>query len=166
MAKKNNYPTCVLYDDTNNCGLTYEDYVEECELNEIEPKDEGSDAYYEWLADTMRMYLDDLFLNLSFVKTNKIVIEGSLGRWNGNHDIVPVVVDDIEEAIRKCCNSADYARIVLEEGVLHIDAYHHDGTNGFTIRELSSRGEEYYYRHDEIDPNIIGMTRKFKGYLY
>lgn len=67
----------------------------------------------------------------------EVVINGTLGLWDGEHTIRPVTCRDIRSAIRKCIGrdgeifgSED---ISFDGDAVNINVHHHDGTNSFTI---------------------------------
>jgi hypothetical protein len=144
--------------DTYNSGLEYSDYVEFCEANEITPEPEGSNDYYEWLAEENNRYVEDFFENLRYVNFyTPVIITGSLGLWNGRKEIYPVVVESsgydynersgkfeykqpsLYNAVKKCINGMDDFKVELSEGQIVVHGYHHDGTNIFTISKLTNK---------------------------
>ena len=63
------------------------------------------------------------------------IITGTLGLWDGRHDIMPVETETVKEALNKCLGSCDHIAIWSEgEGLLYVETYHHDGTNQFQIK--------------------------------
>lgn len=169
--------------DTYNHGFTYNDYVDFCECNEIEADDENSNDYYEWLSEEISRQIEDFFDNLSYGSVDyPLLITGTLGLWDGKKTIYPVKMESsdwatkykkhdgtycdytrphflnpsIKNAIKKCINgnSIEDFGVRFDNGIIEVDAMHHDGTNTFYIRKLSKRGlkkVEYYennYIHD------------------
>lgn len=70
----------------------------------------------------------------------QVVINGTLGLWDGRHKIKPTPCDDVESAIYKClgrdCELQSQEDLYIDEnGVIHVNASHHDGTNIFTIEK-------------------------------
>jgi len=165
--KKTERECVTLIDTYNNDGLTYEDYREDCEENDREPEAEDSNDYYEWLSDTTTRYWEDFQANLKYSKADyPLMITGSLGLWNGRPDMYPILVESedwvthyknwkgeiveyhthhydnpsILKAILKCLGSCDDIKVRFNDGVVEVDALHHDGTNCFYIRKLSKKG--------------------------
>lgn len=68
---------------------------------------------------------------------DSIKITGTLGLWDGNHEIFPVEVDSINEALEKCISS-DIDNIVLKHNndKYELDCYHHDGINHFILETI------------------------------
>ena len=144
MKKKQNlfpkYPSIVLCDTFEIPSYSeYVDYCLEC-LNE-EPQDENSDDYWNWVRETQQQDFDDLLSNLTYSDESNVpvVITGSLGLWNGRPTIRPVVCDNLHDAILKCLGSCDDIKVTLDNGVVNVIAYHHDGRNCFTVHKLSKR---------------------------
>lgn len=75
-------------------------------------------------------FIDEITCNN--LGTLECVIEGVLGLWDGKHTIIPTN-DILTNCITRCIGDSDEVEIYEEDGILKIDAYHHDGTNHFTI---------------------------------
>lgn len=139
----------ITYLDTYNYnGLTYEDYCEWCrEEMDDEPADENSGAYWDWLAQERDVDTECFFINLKYSKENvrTCVINGKLGLWDGRHTIEPVECDTLEDAIRKCWSSCIDVEVYLEDGVVYVNAMHHDGTNCFEITPIDGKYSKYLY---------------------
>lgn len=132
----------------SNQDFDYSDYLEFCEANDIEPLPEDSQGFYDWCADTQSIYYrDDLSnLNSSKLQYRTFVIEGSLGLWNGRTTIKPIVVCGIMNAINRCFRRSIHdldATLDTRDGVIYVNAYHHDGTNSFILRMLNKNGEKW-----------------------
>jgi hypothetical protein len=50
-------------------------------------------------------------------------------------------MDNVKDAIKKCCNNIDNVEIEQKNGEIIVKASHHDGTNYFTIHKLNARGK-------------------------
>ena len=101
--------------------------------------EEYGEEYDNWLSSED---FESLFTSLDFDKKHggdkrnfaKVKVYGSLGLWDGRHDILPVECDTYEEAIQKCINNIDSFEIYQAgRWTLYIDAHHHDGTNHFKL---------------------------------
>lgn len=160
----------ITYLDTyNNDGLTYEDYKEWCEEMEREPCGEDSGDYYAWLRNEVDINIECFFDNLKYAKgivQNRCVISGQLGLWHGRPTIVPVMCENLDEAIRKCSENADDIVVKLDNGVVKVDGMHHDGTNHFEIRPLTMRGAQKMLYGEDIYPGNHWHTSKYGKYLY
>ena len=99
------------------------------------------------------------------------MITGSLGLWNGHPTIVPVLCNDIMEAIERCldCNCQIEFEIILEDGHVEVQVHHHDGTNCFEIWLLSKKGlkeiERPKYEYEDYNPNRTWFKNIY-GWLY
>jgi len=71
-------------------------------------------------------------------KIDGLLITGTLGLWDGRHNIYPVFCHTLEGALRKCWGQCDDFRVDIQNGVITAYAYHHDGRNVFTIRGVST----------------------------
>ena len=132
----------TLFDSTEH--PSYEEYVEMCKANHVDPHPDGSNDYWDHVADTMQMWHDDFFkYNINDISENDrpCLISGELGLWDGNHEIAPVKCRNLRKAINKCIGSCDYFEVEFENGVIHVAGYHHDGVNVFDIQLLSAHGE-------------------------
>lgn len=136
----------ILYDDY---GVTPSDFDLE--------DDEG---YIMW--DLLDEQLDDMFDNS--YENKQYVVTGSLGLWDGRHNgYIDKRFYSIREAITECAYYTESIRVYEEKGHLFVDAYHHDGTNHYEIRELTKKGIDML--DDWYDGNISNVkyaTKKIK----
>ena len=164
--------------DTFDCGLEYADYVDFCEANEITPSDENSNDYYEWLGEERNRMVEDFFDNLKYCKVDTpVLIEGTLGLWNGTRSIYPMLMESTDyniyngkgrwdnpsvyKAVSKCVSGMDDFKVEFADGQLIVHGYHHDGTNTFTISKLSKKGIV-----SATNANDNGRHLEPKGYWY
>ena len=94
--------------------------------------------------------LQDLFEKSAAAK--KIVIRGSIGRWNGTvHGFS--TFEDVRKAIQFCLNDLDSWKFADEDDAFCINGYHHDGSNSYELRFLSEKGcqilEDWEYGESE-----------------
>lgn len=145
--------------DTDN--YRYEDYLEYCNDNGIEPVSEDSYDYYEWVSDMIGFDIDDAYANIDAKqdKNTTVVITGTLGLWNGRPDIEPVFVESesvfhhatkqrtyssaLTLAIKKCAEGMNDVECYLDDeaGCVEVIGHHHDGSNHFYIYKLSELGK-------------------------
>lgn len=138
--------------DTN--AYTREDYEEWCEINDLEPGDE--DDFFDYCAEETQANYEADMSNIESCKEYNIpvVLEGTLGLWWGRPVITPERYESVAEAIQKCIIGSDCHDVLVEyeDGVINVYASHHDGTNCFTIKALSKKGEQKagtdYKKHD------------------
>lgn len=140
----------VLFDSNDRCS--YEDYLEFCETNGIEPHGEDSEDYFSYMADESAFNYNLFLSNISHCVYNrqKWAVEGTLGLWNGQKDIVPKVFDSLFEAITACTHRCDYIKITKNNSTIEVEAAHHDGTNRFTLKCLSDLGEIRYGNNGQV----------------
>lgn len=170
--KRNIIKNCVLYD--SQADWEYEEYLDYCEEMGIEPAEEDSAEYYEFMS---RQHEDDWDCfkdNMAYskFKGQPCMITGSLGLWNGNPTIVPVLCDDIMEAIEKCLNNrfSFECDITLNDGHIDVNIHHHDGTNCFEIWLLSKKGqrevERPIYKWEKDYEPKKDWFKLINGYLF
>ena len=167
----------VIY-TTDIDNYKYEDYLEYCEANEIEPCSENSQSYWDWVSEMISMDIEDAYSNIDCKQdaNTMVVITGTLGLWYGNPEIDPVFVESESEyhhatkqrsyssalrlAIQKCAEGMDNVECYLndETGCVEVIGHHHDGTNHFHIHKLSEFGKnakddaEYEDNLDQMEP--------------
>lgn len=121
----------------------YEDYVDNCIANEVQPADENSTDYWNYVHEMQMRDRDEFFDILKSDALNvPCMITGKLGLWHGKPTIVPEVFDTIEDAVLKICKVRfDFNLLVrIENGHIVVEQSHHDGTNYFEIHLLSAKG--------------------------
>ena len=152
----------VLFDNTDTNYKNYREYyLEWCEINNMEPQE---DIPYDWIADVIQMDWNDTLDNIKHSKQNgDCVIIGTLGLWNGRHDVYPTRCNSLDIAIQKCVGSCEYARVTLSGGIINVSAIHHDGTNRFEIHLLNKRAENVK-NEDKLVKEYY--HKKIKGYLF
>lgn len=140
----------VLYDSHN--GRSYVDYFEFCESNDIEPQGEDSEHYHEIVEEILSSDYDAFIDNIKHCEYNERqwAVEGTLGLWNGQKEIVPKVFGSLFEAIIACTHRCDYFKITKNNSKIEVEATHHDGTNRFTLKCLSYYGESVYERKGQV----------------
>lgn len=86
-------------------------------------------------GDDLTWHIEDI---CSEFGKGSVIINGTLGLWDGKRTIQPTECKDIETAIYKClgrdCDILDPNDIYIDENdIVHVKASHHDGVNYFTI---------------------------------
>jgi hypothetical protein len=129
-------------------GYTYADYVEWCNDMDEEPGDEFSDKYYEWARQEADFAYESDWDNIKGYEpyNRKVVVNGTLGLWDGRHEIMPREFDSVQDAI-VACYGRSIMDIVVEwdNGTILVSAYHHDGTNRFEITDAEGGSLPYLY---------------------
>lgn len=140
----------ILYDNYNTENYDYYDYYcEVCAEDEIEPSDEDSPQYREWLWQTLQIEWESFMSNLKYDEENNVdcVVLGEVGLWYGRRDIEPTYFKTLKDAIYACIKDCDYITITqTEEGVIEVRASHHDGTHYFEIHKLN---DDWFVECDE-----------------
>lgn len=125
----------------------YEDFLEINNLPSSFKEDEG--RFQRYLDDTMETYLEDTMTEIEFHEKRHgikhYLVVGTLGLWNGTRR-GGAVIQGLANAIRMCFE--DYTRVYQEGRRLCVEAAHHDGTNHFTIYELTPSGLEWYCNNE------------------
>ena len=125
-------------------AFTYEDYVDWCEDNDITPSGDDSEEFYAWREEEARNNWDNDLFNIEYCKEYQVpvILIGKLGLWWGHPDIRPERFDSVYDAIERCIGGGDIrdARVEWDDGLILVDAYHHDGCNCFIIKALSKKG--------------------------
>ena len=81
---------------------------------------------------------------------NECIVTGTLGLWNGRHNIIPCVCNDVLSAIQQCSNGNEF---IIDQYEKHIEiySYHHDGVNHYKIHLLNSRGLKLHHKGSYAD---------------
>lgn len=135
----------TLYDslqDYEEC-----DVRDMCEANEWPVPKEGTTEWYDItriMNDNDWEAFEDEMKSCKLAEEG-VVITGTHGLWWGRPEIKPVWKDNLFEAIMKCFGSCDYLKVALnkKEGVLEVNAIHHDGTNHYQIHALNKKGRAH-----------------------
>lgn len=146
----------TLYDNYDiNYTEWFEAFKEYCMDNDIDHTqyNEDSERFLNWLYDSLSMDWDDLMTNIKYDKDNNVdcVVTGSLGLWNGRHDIDAKHFPTLDKAINACVSGCDCIIIAENEGVINIKGIHHDGTNYFEIHKLNEKGYDAHCDDKELN---------------
>ena len=155
----------VLYDDYNVDYDAYrEEYAECYDDNSVLNSGDSDSKFYDWVYSCLNNDWEDLFANLKYSKyaNAPCVVFGSLGLWNGRHNVYTTRFEDISTAIKKCVGSSDYAIIKLVNGHIEVCGIHHDGRNYFEIHLLNKLGENT----EGADLEKSCYHKKIYGYLF
>lgn len=120
----------------------YDAYLEYCADNGYEAKGDNSSEYFGFVADCEAQDWEDLWENFKYSKLSdvKCVVLGTVGRWTGQHDVVPTVFDSLHDAVWACVRNCDYIKITQDCSTIRVKSTHHDGTNYFDIKFLNDKG--------------------------
>lgn len=127
-----------------------EDYAECHELSEEEMKEIDDYTIYEWCHETLNMYWDDLRINIGgYGEYKQYLLIADLGLWNGRFPggkILKGLFNAIQATVQDSIKIYEEGR-----GVLKIKSSHHDGTNYYTIYELTEKGEQFIENNPYMD---------------
>lgn len=115
--------------------FNYEDYVQYCDDEGIEPAAEDSDEHRRWEETQRQAYYEDDLANCrasSILGKARFFLTGVLGLWNGRKEIVPVIYDDFDAMMRDVIgNDQCTLRATYDTRCITFTVSHHDGTNVF-----------------------------------
>lgn len=146
MSKKKEKITEWVALDTDR-DVPYEEYVENCKSNDREPEAEGSKDYWNYVSDTLQMEHDDFKMNMESCKLFPMVAVGYDDLWNGQFRGGKVLknVDDLL-GLFSCC---DNIKIWQDKDGMHINGYHHDGTNYAELRPINKRCKAWLDKNED-----------------
>ena len=143
------------------------------------------DDVWEQAHQNVEWNYDDEKGNLQFAKlTGKCVAFGTICRWNGTKEIVPLEVDaaDVADILEFCANKFgnDTWSLLDKDGELVVEAYGHDNPcspHRITFRMLDDYGSEMWGSYEEDAPSdeeliekhslpIGHLVQKIYGYTY
>lgn len=129
---------------------SYDEYKEWCEMVEVEPQSEGSDAYWRFVYDTQSDEWEDFLMNIKHCELNdsKWVVSGVLHLWHGVQDILPLMFDSLLEAVCACYGSSiNDIKVVKRDDDIVVKCSHHNGQNRFYLNALTDLGIKRYERN-------------------
>ena len=132
----NNYDLSETYPDEEIKQLLIEKGYEEDEISDEKIWEE---RYFQDEIDqeTVKDELKDFFL-----KGNKWIIIGTVGRWDGVYK-AGTVFETFEDFFYKATRDCDYIHFYDENGHLYLRCSHHDGTCRYEIKEVTNKGIQY-----------------------
>ena len=117
---------------------------------------------------------EDFESNLKYARSKyePCMLLGSVGLWNGRRDIVPMLCDNIYDAVMKAL-SGNYDKeveITLNNGHIDVFVHHHDGTHCLEIWLLSEKGkvevERPIYKWEKDYEPKRWWFKNIYGYLF
>lgn len=156
-----------LIDTFCDGGYSYEDYVESCEMNDIEPEEEGSNAYWEWIGEQLDEDWSCLLDNTKYGSNNgKCMVYGKVGRWNGTFSVEPKIFGTLVEAFKFLMQGYDAVQAWETNNEIEFHGLHHDGTDIFYIRPMNNRKHNLedweICEHD----NPLWFTGKYPEWIF
>lgn len=131
--------------------------------------DEENDIYY-GEVNTLTNYAhemldwdkDDFFGGIMRNGNFPVVVTGCLGLWDGHHTIQATLFDSLNNAINQCLEGAWDFSVKVEDEVMYVNAYHHDGCNSFEIRKITDGMYDDIMYNDYDNDCILDMLGKNK----
>ena len=126
---------------TSTDGFSYEEYVEWCEETGEKPTDDG---FEDWKNDESRINWESDIENIECCKMYNVPVRlgGSLGLWDGRHEIRPVRFESVGQALKACIGRDTLdMEVIWVEGTIIVHADHHDGRNVYEICALNKKGQ-------------------------
>lgn len=152
----------VLTNRTDGWEDCYDDYLEWCETNDIEPAEKDSTEYWNWVYDeveeTISCDLDNM--EYSKIKDRTFLISGKIGLWHGTPTIKPIVVKGLVNAVKKVWGEGDRhftIELDTEAGYMTSRISSHDDPCGNTrleVRMLNRNGEKWAEAADDRGDDI------------
>lgn len=109
----------------------------------------------EWQDEKAR--LEETFNDTS----RTFILRGTCGLWYGRVEGGKIInsYDELSEAWQK----NDEFKIYDKNGLFSIKSIHHDGTNLWTVKELTEKGKKYLSRHEGEVPDRILHEKLFSS---
>jgi len=126
-------------------GYSYDDYLEYCEGNRMTPAEDGSSVFYEWCHEEAEVSFSEDMANIEEFYDEPVIVRGTLGLWDGRHEIVPTRKESVYDAIKDCYSGCEDLDVEWDNGVIVVSAYHHDGCNVFEITAEDGGPLKYLY---------------------
>lgn len=137
--------------------IPYSEYVEYCNDNGIEAKEDGSKEYWNYVNETLQMEYDDFKSNMAECKLFPMVAVGYDNVWYG-HFRGGKVLKDVNDLLG-VFSSCDRIKIWQDKEGFHINGYHHDGINSAEIRIINNRGKAWLEQNENIvSRNVLCET--------
>ena len=136
----------ILKSEIDTDDFAREDYIAYCEDNDLEVGvgDYFEEGFFDWCAEETQANYEADMDNIEHCKEYNVpvVVTGTLGLWWGHPEIKPERYESVADAIHDCMERSDCNDVLVEynDGVITVEAYHHDGCNSFTIKALSKKG--------------------------
>lgn len=142
MVLFDNYDTEQYMADAREYLEESGDYYTESELYNLR------DLYIEEASDWVNTLMDKTF------DGNKLIVTGSVGRWNGRY-VGAEIYDTWAEFLSKFGKDCDYFKIYTEGRHLYVKCSHHDGDNFCEVKVVTDAGDRYYDNwYYEADPRL------------
>lgn len=147
----------ILTNRTDGWEDCYDDYVECCEINGIEPAEKDSTEYWQWVYEEVEETISCDLTNMEYskIKDRVFAITGKIGRWDGTHTIKVKCVRGLVPLMKLLWGNDDrHFLIELDtvEGIITSRIWTHDDPTGNTCLEarmLNRNGEKWLASAEE-----------------
>lgn len=153
MSKKEN-KIITLFDNYND----YDFEQEKVALQECNPDIEVTDnMVWDSINELEREDWENCIAELKeLFGDNRVIALGKAGTWRGRFECAKMF-DDIEKAVSACIKDCDYIKVEqVGNGLIQIESSHHDGTNTFSIKVVTDKGQSVYDSWLYSDKSKIG----------
>ncbi len=158
----NNYYSSEREDETRK--FLFEEYSEENNWKSIEdiPDEE---VFKEMSFEEDISWESEKEVLSDFFEKDYFIVYGSFGAWNGRRPAGKIIsgFNQLSDAWQNC----DYINIYDENGHFYIKCSHHDGTNFYEVKRLTSKGLDYlnndYNWHDQKAHETAFNCNLFSG---
>ena len=156
----------IIWDNSDinydNWKEGWKEYLEDNGLTE-----EDSNLY-EWVDESLSIFLDDERANLDEEVDGVIVAFANLGLWDGRHNGAKVVGTNVRDILydRNC----DYACWYCDRYNVRFDGTHHDGRNHYLYRvaknsETANKLVEKIAYGDMTEQEFMRVTKSLRPYV-
>lgn len=104
------------------------------DIDEEEWNSCGENNLWEYINETLEMYLEDERANLNKEIDGRILVIADLGLWNGRRQGYKILNNNIREILYD--KDADYIEWYSDGHNIKATAIHHDGTNCYEYRVI------------------------------
>lgn len=124
----------------NNTDMLTDDNIRQmliensCSVGLLEPKEVTDEEITEYKADMYQDYFDDEVCNLNVKLDGRVLAIANLGLWNGRAQGYKIGKANLNEVMT--IGTEDYIDVYFDGYNIHKTAWHHDGTNYLTFREI------------------------------
>lgn len=147
----------------SNCNIDSNDwkdsYKEIAETNGWDENTDDENNLWEYIDETLGMYLDDERMNLNKQTDGRILVIADLGLWNGRRPGYKILPGNVAAILNA---DADYVEWYGDGYNIKATAVHHDGTNFYEYRVI--REDRDIYKLLEAILNGEEITRKKLNY--
>lgn len=120
---------------------TYQDYLDWCKATDETPENEDSESFFSWQEQQAETEFESKMKEIEDFEdySTTVLVEGTLGRWNGQKEIIPTEFGSVSKALKTCVERCADLTVEYDNGMLKVKAFHHDGVNLYTIRKKDRR---------------------------